>query len=163
MAGLIRIIIHWTAGGADVSAVDREHYHWIVPQEGSAEPGRWRVEANISLKPGAYAAHTLNCNTGAIGVALCGMRDAVERPFSPGPSPITTPQVIRAMKLVSGLCRRYKIPVTRRTVLTHAEVQPTLGIAQKGKWDIRWLPGMTIAGDALRVGDHLRAMVEAAK
>jgi len=47
-------------------------------------------------------------------------------------------------------------------VLTHAEVQPTLGVRQRGKWDITWLPGMEAPGDPIDVGDVLRAKISAA-
>ena len=45
--------------------------------------------------------------------------------------------------------------------MSHAEVQPTLKIAQRGKWDIIWLPGMTQPGDPVRVGDHIRGLIKA--
>jgi N-acetyl-anhydromuramyl-L-alanine amidase AmpD len=160
MTGLVRIILHWTAGGPKVSAIDRQHYHWIVPQDGDPEMGKWPVEANIKPVSGQYAAHTLNCNTGSIGLALCGMVGAVVHPLDVGRAPITEAQIEGACALAARLCAVHKIPVTRRTVLTHAEVQPTLGIIQRGKWDIRWLPGMKAVGDAVEVGDRLRARIK---
>ncbi|MFN7881706.1 MAG: hypothetical protein ACK5PF_01635, partial [bacterium] len=51
---------------------------------------------------------------------------------------------------------------TRETVLTHAEVEPTLKIKQRGKWDITWLPDMKAPGDPVTVGDNLRAQITAA-
>jgi hypothetical protein len=45
--------------------------------------------------------------------------------------------------------------VIRQTVLTHAEVQRTPGIKQKGKWNIMGLPGVAAAGDAIERGDRL--------
>ena len=57
------------------------------------------------------------------------------------------------------LCRLHGIPVTRENVLTHAEVQSTLGIAQRAKWDVKWLPGMPTAVDAHEIGDTLRERV----
>lgn len=63
--------------------------------------------------------------------------------------------------LCAELCRQYDIPVSRTTVLTHAEVQPTLGITQRGKWDVTWLPGMSGPGAPVAVGDMLRARVVA--
>ena len=122
-------------------------------------PGKYHPEDNISATDGKYAAHTLKANTGRIGVAVCGMMGAVERPFSAGPSPITWSQITVLVGLLADLCRRYDIPVERRTVLSHAEVQPTLGIAQRGKWDIAWLPGMAVAGDPVEIGDRIRADV----
>ena len=155
-----RIIMHWTAGTHVVSALDREHYHYIIDGDGAVHAGKHPVSANAGpLKSGAYAAHTLNLNTGSIGVALAAMVGAVERPFNPGRHPITQAQVEALAKLCADLCRDYNIPVSRQTVLTHAEVQPTLGVAQRGKWDITWLPGMTAAGNPVTVGDEIRSLI----
>jgi len=156
-----RIILHWSAGGHTPSNLDREHYHFIVAGDGSVVKGKWPVEANRKPVKGQYAAHTLNCNTGSIGVAVAAMAGAVERPFDPGKQPITPAQIDGLVRLVRDLCRGYGIPVTRQTVLSHAEVQPTLGIKQKGKWDIAWLPGMDKPGDPVKVGDHLRGLISA--
>ncbi|RCW77732.1 peptidoglycan-binding protein [Paracoccus lutimaris] len=76
--------------------------------------------------------------------------------------PITDLQIDVMATFVADLCRIYRIPVTRRTVLSHAEVQPTLGIKQNAKWDISWLPGMDKPGDPVAVGDQLRARIGAA-
>lgn len=153
---LQRIIIHWTAGGPNASGLDKEHYHFIVQQDGQIIPGKMKPEDNASTKDGKYAAHTLNCNTGSIGVALCGMAGAVESPFSAGAFPIKWPQIAVMCSLVAKLCHQYGIKVSRQTVLSHAEVQPTLGIKQRGKIDIMWLPGMTALHDPIGIGDRLR-------
>ena len=157
-----RIIVHWSAGTHTVSALDRQHYHLIIDDDGDVHTGVHPVTANRGpLLPGAYAAHTLNCNTGSIGVALAAMAGAVERPFNAGRHPITPTQVDALAALCASLCRTYDIPVSRRTVLTHAEVQPTLGIVQRGKWDVTWLPGMAAPGAPVAVGDMIRARVVA--
>lgn len=156
MSGLHGIVLHWTAGAGKASGLDLEHYHFAVESDGKVVPGKLPPESNINTGDGAYAAHTRNANTGRIGIAACGMRGAVQSPFSAGPSPLTWPQINGLTRLAADLCRRYGIPVTRQTVLTHAEVQPTLGIAQRGKWDITWLPGMTTSGDPVKIGDLLR-------
>jgi N-acetyl-anhydromuramyl-L-alanine amidase AmpD len=153
---LKRIIIHWTAGGPAASTLDMDHYHFIVQQDGKVVQGKMKPEDNASTGDGKYAAHTLNCNTGSIGVALAGMAGAVEAPFAAGPYPIKQPQVAILCSLVAKLCRQYGIPVTRQTVLSHAEVQPTLGIKQRGKWDVAWLPGFPKPIDPVSVGDRLR-------
>ncbi|VDC31540.1 peptidoglycan recognition protein family protein [Pseudogemmobacter humi] len=159
-----RIIIHWTGGPHKPTGLDKEHYHLILDGSGELHSGLHPVRANAGpLKPGAYAAHTLNCNTGSIGVALAAMAGAQERPFKPGSAPITAAQEAALTHLLVALCDQYQIPVTRETVLTHAEVQPTLGIAQRGKWDITWLPGMTQPGDPLAVGDLIRERVRTAR
>jgi N-acetylmuramoyl-L-alanine amidase len=154
-----RIIIHWTAGTHNVSKIDREHYHFIIAGDGTVANGNKPPEANLSTKDGEYAAHTLGCNTGSIGVSLAAMAGAIQRPFSAGQYPITRTQLDALAGLVSALCQKYGIPVTRETVLTHAEVQPTLGIKQRGKWDIAWLPGDAGVSDPVLVGDHIRAVV----
>lgn len=162
MSGLHGIVLHWTAGGPAASVLDKEHYHFMVQQDGKVVTGNRTPEDNITCSDGRYAAHTLNANTGRIGVALCGMVGAVQSPFTPGRSPITWSQIGAACRLVAQLCRKYEIAVTRQTVLTHAEVSPTLGIKQRGKWDIAWLPGMAASGDPVAVGDRLRHDISAA-
>lgn len=156
-----RIIIHWTAGTHKVSEVDRDHYHFIIDGAGNVVAGKFPPEANAKPVAGKYAAHTLNANTGAIGVAVAAMFGAQERPFNAGRYPITQAQVSALSRLVVKLCYQYGIAITRETVLTHAEVQTTLGIAQRGKWDITWLPGMAGVGNPVTVGDQIRAAARA--
>ena len=157
-----RIILHWSAGAHTASTLDLEHYHFVIDGQGRVHKGKHPVSANAGpLRSGAYAAHTLNANTGSIGVALAAMAGAQERPFSAGKYPITPAQVDALATLCADLCRQYDIPVSRQTVLTHAEVQPTLGITQQGKWDIAWLPGMAAPGNPVAVGDQIRALIVA--
>ena len=153
-----RIIIHWTVGTNKASALDKNHYHYIVEGDGNVVSGVFKPEDNADTKT-PYAAHTRDMNTGSIGVSLAAMHGAVERPFSAGKYPITTKQVDAMARLCARLCDQYGIAVTRQTVLTHAEVQPTLGVKQSGKWDITWLPGMTEAGNYHAVGDLLRQKI----
>ena len=108
---------------------------------------------------GRYAAHTRRCNTGSIGIALCGMHGARERPFDAGKHPIHSRQIDALAGLAADLCEGYGIPVTPRTVLTHAEVQPTLGIGQRGKWDITWLPGAKGPMGPVNAGNILRGRI----
>ena len=157
-----RIIIHWTGGGNTFNDSDAKHYHFGIDGTGKVHEGNLKPEANLDCTDGNYAAHTRRCNTGAIGVALCGMHGAVERPLSVGDHPITKAQIRSLIELCADLCEIYDIPVTRRTVLTHAEVQPTLGIKQRGKWDITWLPGWESTGHAVTIGDGLRKQISAA-
>lgn len=160
--GLKRIVLHWSAGTHTVSGLDRSHYHFIVGGDAKTVAGVHAPEANIRPVKGRYAAHTLNCNTGSIGVAVAAMAGAVERPFNPGKYPITPAQLDALAALVAGLCRRYGIPVSRTTVLTHAEVQSNLGIKQRGKWDINWLPGLAGPVAPTTAGDEIRRRVCAA-
>ena len=156
--GLKRIVLHWTAGTSDVSALDRAHYHYVISGAGVADEGD-HDPADNAPPLRSYAAHTLNLNSGSIGVAVAGMARSAERPFTPGPWPITDRQIDALVDLVATLCRRHGIPVTGQTVLSHAEVQPTLKVAQRGKWDISWLPGMKQTGDPVAIGDQIRARI----
>jgi len=155
-----RIVMHWSAGNGKVSDLEKKHYHFIVAADGTVVPGTNPVESNIPpLKSGSYAAHTWKLNSNSIGVAVSAMAGATERPWSPGRHPITKDQVEALASLVASLSIMYGIKVTPETVLTHAEVQPTLGVTQKAKWDITWLPGMDKPQDPIKVGNILRAMI----
>lgn len=154
-----RIICHWTAGNHRASALELGRYHFIVEGDGVVVAGKFRPEDNLNPQPGRYAAHTLNCNTGSIGVSMAAMLNAQERPFRTGDAPITDRQLQAFVALVAELAARYRISITRQTILTHAEVQPTLGIKQRQKWDITWLPGMAAPADPVFVGDKLRRMI----
>lgn len=158
-----RIIWHWTAGGGKANGSDRKRYAFIIEADGTVVAGVHPPEVNAAIANprdiATYYAHTRGANAGAISISLAGMRRAVERPFDPGTHPITEAQIEVLVRLTAEQCRKYKIAVTRQTVLSHAEVEPTLGIKQARKWDIMWLPGMAATGDPVEIGDALRARV----
>jgi hypothetical protein len=156
-----RIILHWTGGTHTPNGLDLSHYHFVINGAGNVLTGKHPIHANAAPLRAGYAAHTRRANSDSIGIALAAMAGAKERPFNAGRHPITPAQVEALVKLVRKLAKDYGIPVTRQTVLSHAEVQPTLGIKQSGKWDIAWLPGMTGPGDPVKVGDHIRGLVAA--
>lgn len=149
-SGLTRIHWHWTVGHHKAGAADHGHYHWLFEGDGTAI---------LDYPEDQYRPHTLNANGGAIGLSCCGMVGAQERPFKPGPEPITTASIIAMVRRTALACHEYDIPVSRWSTLSHAEVQPTLGITQKGKWDIAWLPGLSGPRDPVEVGDLIRDMV----
>ena len=159
-----RIVLHWTAGGHRANGTDKRAYHVIIEGDGTVVRGNSPISANSHIRNpkdgSSYAAHTRGLNTGSIGVALAAMRGARERPFSAGPSPITEAQIDVLARVCADLCKEYGIPVQRDTVLTHAEVQPTLKVAQRAKWDITWVPGMRAVGDPVAVGDGLRDRIK---
>jgi predicted chitinase/N-acetyl-anhydromuramyl-L-alanine amidase AmpD len=155
-----RVILHWTAGGHRASALDCEHYHFMVEATGDIVPGRFTIADNDSTGDGRYAAHVRGKNTRSVGVALCGMANARERPFHAGTAPIVPLQLDRMAALVAQICARYDIPVSRETVLGHGEVQEVLGAPQTGKWDPLVLPWRLDLSQR-EVGDHLRALVAA--
>lgn len=151
-SGLTRIHWHWTAGGHRANATDRAAYHVLIEGDGTV------IRA---AEPSAKRSHTLNANSGAVGISLCAMAGAVERPFSPGAYPITAAQIGALARETARACLAYDIPVSRWSTLSHAEVQPYLGIAQRQKWDITWLPGMSGPADPITVGDRIRELVRA--
>jgi N-acetyl-anhydromuramyl-L-alanine amidase AmpD len=154
-----RIIIHWTGGSHRAGELDKKHYHRLVEGDGTVVFGNEEIADNIVTSDGDYAAHTLMLNTRSIGVSMCGMRNATEVPMDFGPSPLTEVQFRAMAQLVAELCMSYGIPVTGRTVLTHAEVQPTLGVRQRGKWDLTCLKFKPELRGAIPVGDYMRELV----
>lgn len=157
-----RIINHWTAGTYKVTAADRSHYHFIIDGDANVIEGNYSVVSNENTRDGEYAAHTQGANTGAIGVSVCGMAGATENPLEFGRYPIKKEQWDALVALNASLCRQYSIPVTPQTVLSHAEVEPTLGIKQRGKWDIAHLKFMPSVTGARAIGDVFRAAVKKA-
>lgn len=154
-----RIINHWSVGTYMASAVDKEHYHFIVQGDLKIIRGDNRVKSNVSANDSdGYAAHCRGLNTKSIGIAAASMAGAVERPFSAGPYPVTEKQWLTMAAVNAQCCRKYKIAVTPQTVLQHGEVERILGVDQNGKWDINVLPwAPTIP--AARVGDMFREEV----
>jgi len=157
-----RIIWHWTAGGHTPNSTDLNAYHEIIDGQGRVHKGNRPISANKAPMQDNYARHTASLNSDSIGLSVAAMVGAVERPFNAGRSPITQAQLEALVKRTAELCVEYNIPVTRQTVLSHAEVPITLNIPQPGKWDITWIPGMNAPRSAVEVGDILRARVNLA-
>ena len=102
--------------------------------------GEYPIDANDSTADGEYAAHVRGWNTNTIGLAVCCMAGAKERPFDPGRYPIKRIQWDTLAELAAVLCKHYGIPITEKTVLMHSEVEQNIGIPQRGKWDINVVP-----------------------
>ncbi len=160
-AKMQRVIVHWTAGTHSASEADRGHYHVLIEGSGKPVRGKPSIKLNEAPAKAGYAAHTLNCNSGSIGVSMCCMGGAIESPFSAGKYPMTREQWEAMTSAVADLCRRYSIPVTDKTVLSHAEVQNNLGIQQRGKWDFTRLAFAPSVVGAKACGDMMRAEVRA--
>jgi hypothetical protein len=157
-----RVICHWTAGAYKANTTDLNYYHILIEDTGELRRGVYSIKDNVYTGDGKYAPHTKNCNTGSIGVSLCCMTGAVESPFDAGACPMLEAQWDTLTTCVAELCDAYTIPVMIGTVLSHAEVQGTLGIAQSGKWDYSVLPfDPSFPKGAKAVGDRLRAEVSA--
>lgn len=155
-----RVVCHWTAGGYIPSENDLAHYHILIDGDGKLHAGEHIIADNESTLDGDYAAHTRGTNTGAIGVSMCCMANAKERPFAAGPAPMREGQWNAMVAVVAQLCGFYNIAVTPQTVLGHGEVQKNLGRPQSGKWDpmkLPFAPDLTPA----QVGQKLRSEVSA--
>ena len=137
---------------------DKVHYHLIVERDGRLVLGYKTIADNDSTSDGNYAAHTRMFNTKSIGVALAGMDGSVERPFNPGPTPITHSQYEIGCRAIAELCHHYHIDVTERNVLNHGEVETKTNVPQRGKWDVMvfpWAPAMSWE----QVGEKFRSRV----
>ena len=159
---MVRVVVHWTAGSYKASDLDKSHYHLLIEGDGTVVAGTHPIACNAKPPQKVRASHTRNCNTGSIGVAVCCMAGARERPFQAGSFPMTQTQWEVLAKVVAELCRRYNIPASATTVLAHGEVQSRLNIAQLGKWDpmvLPWAPALPRAevmdGFRERVRQHL--------
>jgi hypothetical protein len=159
-ASMKRIICHWTAGGYTASDLDKKHYHILIENDGTLVRGRHTISDNESTADGNYAAHTRGINARSIGIAVCCMADASERPFDAGRFPMTEMQWRTMAAVVAELCRAYHIEVTPTTVLGHGEVERSLGVKQRGKWDpmvLPWEPHLSLQ----EVGHRFRELVRA--
>ena len=153
-----RVIFHWTVGRYKANDFEKEHYHFLIEGDGKVVRGEHSIADNVSTADGSYAAHTLGCNTGSIGIAACCMMNCKESPFQAGPCPMTETQFEAMAEVAAELCKFYDIPVTPQTVLGHGEVQINLGIKQRGKWDAMVMPWSARLNSS-QVGDSFRTLV----
>jgi len=161
---LQRVYLHWT--GDDYRTVFPA-YHFCIAV---GEDDRPTVVATHDLRANmrdvrvgreAYAAHTSGRNSHAIGVALCGMRDA--RPDDFGAFPLRDDMLEAACALVADLARIYGI--ANAAIGTHAEAAVAdgyFGAGEGERWDIARLRASArplVPSDACEVGDALRERV----
>lgn len=160
-SGIHRIHWHWTAGARGIIQLERDHYNAVTDSDGNIYDGKWRIETQADYRAGYYGcSHTLNANTGAGGVSMDCMAGANENPFSWGSNKMTWGHVNGMLNWTAVQCQAFDIPVTKWSTLSHSEIQPTLGIWQRWKWDINILPDMEEPGDPVEVGDRLRGMLK---
>lgn len=155
-AKMDRIVNHWTAGRHNPTEFDKRHYHVLIPGSGGVTRGLFPIKANEKPSGSNYAAHTRNCNTRSIGQSLACMADAVESPFYAGPAPMTEEQWRDGIISNAELCLHYGIKVSRETLLSHAEVEPTLKIKQRAKWDYTRIAFDPKLRGAIEIGDRWR-------
>ena len=135
-----KLILHWSAGAYHPSFYDKQFYHFLVDGDGRIHQGIYTPEDNLDCSDGRYAAHTGGGNTGSIGVALCAMAGFVSRE-KVGFYPIRKKQLESFLCLCAQLCKKYHLPITQQSVMTHYEfgmLHPTTSSA--GKIDIVYLP-----------------------
>jgi hypothetical protein len=158
-SGLHGVIWHWTAGLSIPSELDRDHYNDLFDKNGNQYDGAARPEhqANYDWRKGVGVSHTRNANTGRIGLAVAGMAGAEGWPkLKWGHHQLTWEGIDAMLERTALYSKKFWIPVSPWSTLSHAEVQQTLGIQQKNKWDYMVLPGDSKVRDAVEVGNILR-------
>lgn len=158
-SGLHRVIWHWTASTYDVTHSDLTHYNMVFDYQGNAYEGAARPEhqANYNWKRKIGVSHTRNSNTGCVGLSVSAMHGASGWPkLDWGSYPLTWDGIDAMLEYTAELCEEFDIPVSPWSTLSHAEVEPTLGIPQKSKWDFMVLPGSTAPEDPVKIGNELR-------
>ncbi len=157
--GFKRIVLHWSAGGYSPNAHDRQCYHYLIDSKGNVSNGVYPPEANLDCSDGLYAAHTGGGNTGAIGIAMCGMAKFNYSTLS-SPFLLTKLQVEAAFSFTAKLCKKYNIPVLKDTVLTHFEFGlDNPKTSSSGKIDIIYLPPYPSV-HKYQVGNFIRSKVK---
>ena len=154
-----KIIIHWTAGGYVPNSVDLSHYHFLIDKYGRINYGIFKPEDNENCYDGKYAAHTGGGNTGAIGVALCGMLGFVSS-LKVGSYPINKVQCESMFNLIAKLAKQYKIPIDLEHIMTHYEFgKKNPNTSSAGKIDIIYLPPYPDVKQN-QIGDFIRNKVK---
>lgn len=172
--GIHRIFLHWTAGHY---GHNEEAYHICIDRDGAVY-----VNCKSFL---SFKAHTLNHNTGAIGIALlCGCdahcwapagkdaslldtayeNDHMARTdcavIDYGDEPPTRMQIEVMAKLVALLCWELRLDIDEDTVMTHCEIAfvDDYGPGDGDpdmRWDLWFLPEPNTLGGALYPGGLL--------
>ncbi len=154
-----RITAHHTGGGYKPNATDLKAYHRLIDGDGQVHAGTFPIEANAAgrkLVAGRYAAHTRGLNSGNIGVSLCCMAGgdwSNPRGSKAFPRPA---QIDALITEIAGLCRLHAIQPSRQHTLSHAEVEPTLGVKQKQKWDFDYQIRTATGRDPIAIFDEIR-------
>lgn len=160
MGKLNKIIVHWTAGHRTANKEDKEHYHYVIDVDGLVHTGIYSPEDNQNCQDGKYAKHCGGGNTGAIGVAICGMYgfNSKTKKCKDEKDMISRLQAESMFAWIAYLCKKYDISYNQ--VLTHAE----FGLAHPksesaGKIDISYIPWENLSG-IKECGDYIRNKVK---
>jgi hypothetical protein len=159
-SGLHSFVWHWTAGAKGIIQLERKSYNALADAEANVYDGLFRPEAQATYAVGRAASHSLNANSHRASVAMDCMAGARERPLRMGSAPMTDGHIDGMLSETAVWMKQFGILKSKFTTLSHAEIQGTLGIRQRNKWDITVLPGMTEVKSATWVGDHLRERLD---
>lgn len=157
-----RIVWHHTGGGYKPNATDMKSYPRLVNGDGEVVNGNHPILANSAgrkLTKGTYSPHTLNLNSGSGAISVCSMVGGVwDNPQASKafPRPV---QIDALIDETVRLCREFGVTPDREHVLSHAEVEPTLGVKQKNKWDFDYQIRKTGGRNPIAIGDELRQEV----
>lgn len=139
MKNIKRIVLHWTAGTNTPNQHEKECYHFLIDDKGKIYKGTHKVSDNFDCTDGNYAPHTGGGNTGAIGIAVCGMC-GYKSTSNVGKYPLTKVQLERLCLLTAYLCQKYELAITNKTVLTHYEFGlDNPKTSSRGKIDLTFL------------------------
>ncbi len=157
--GVRGVVWHWTAGAKGLISLERKAYNFLHDVQGNTYDGNSTIAEQVMYdwRKGVGASHTKSMNTGWIGSSIDAMAGATGWPLSWGSNPITWEGIDAMLEHTFELSEEYNFPITKWTTLGHAEVQGTLGIKQRNKWDFMVLPGDDRVRGAVEVGDILRA------
>lgn len=169
-----RIILHWTAGEHGPTDLELDSYHFLVEHAHLESPDP--EDDVVAVRRGVpvaenmgdvgdptpvgdpnvdYAAHTRGWNSYSVGVAICGMRGAVDRrpggTVDPGSSPITRQQVRLTFGFLWTACAVWGLdPSDPNDLTTHFEAEHLHGVDQypagegSWRWDVTWIPGLDL-------------------
>lgn len=156
--GVRGVVWHWTAGANGIIELEKDHYNFLHDTEGNTYDGNHTIaeQVNYDWRRGIGGSHTKSMNTGWVGESLDAMAGANGWPMDWGSHPITWEGIDAMLEHTMEVCEEYNIPVSPWTTLSHAEVQPTLGVKQRNKWDYMVLPGDSKPRDPVQVGNELR-------
>jgi len=157
--GVRGVVWHWTAGSKGLIELELKAYNFLTDVKGNIYDGRATIAEQVRYdwRKGVGASHTRSMNSGWVGISQDAMAGAKQtNPITWGSNPITWEGIDAMLEQTWDVCVEYDIPVSRWTTLSHAEVQPTLGVKQKWKWDYTVLPGDDVSRNPVIVGDELR-------
>jgi len=122
-----RVIVHWTGGSYRMV---HDVYHYCVPYD------KLKDKAHVVklLKLTEMGRHAFKANTGAVGISLCGMRNAV--PSNLGEAPLTKAQLEVAAQFVAEFALFHKL--TLEAVTDHYQVDIEIGRGEKQDIRIYW-------------------------